>query len=81
MKRICRYLQGTQYNVLVFNPSKKLDVDCYADTDFAGLWGHVYPQDSICARSRTGFVVIFAKLLSFVYVKTTDRDSSFYFTF
>ena len=81
MKRICRYLQGTKENGLVFNLSKKLVVDCYADTYFAGLWGHVYPQDPICARSRTGFVVIFAKLLSFVYVKTTDKDRSFYSTF
>ena len=44
----------------MFNPSKKLVVDCYADADFAGLWGHEDPQDPICARSRTGFVVTFA---------------------
>ena len=60
MKRICRYLQGTNDNGLVFNLSKKLVVDCYADADFAGLWGHEDPQDPICARSRTGFVVTFA---------------------
>ena len=60
MKRICRYLQGTKDNGLVFNPSKKLMVDCYADADFAGLWGHEDPQDPICARSRTGFVITFA---------------------
>ena len=60
MKRICRYLQGSKNNRLVFNPSKKLDVDCYADKDFAELWGHEDPQDPICARSRTGFVVTFA---------------------
>ena len=59
MKRICKYLQGTKYNGLVFNPSKKLVVDCYADTDFVGLWGHVDTQDPICTRSRTGFVVTF----------------------
>ena len=60
VKRICRYLQGTKNNGLVFNPSKKLVVDCYADADFAGLWGHENPQDPICARSRTGFVVTIA---------------------
>ena len=43
VKRICRYLQGTKENGLVFNPSKKLVVDCYADADFAGLWGHEDP--------------------------------------
>ena len=60
MKRICRYLQGTKENGLVFNPSKKMVVDCYDDADFAGLSGHEYPQDPICVRSRTGFVVTFA---------------------
>ena len=44
----------------MINPYKKLIVDCYADTDFTGLWGYENPQDPICARSRTGFVVTFA---------------------
>ena len=35
VKRIHRYLQGTNENGLLFNPSKKLVVDCYADADFA----------------------------------------------
>ena len=60
MKRMCQYLQGTKDNGLVFNPSKKLVVDCYADADFAGLWGQEDPQDPICARGRTGFVVTFS---------------------
>ena len=60
MKRICRYLQGTKENGLLFNPYKKLVVYCYSDQDFAGLWGHENPQDPICARSRTVFVVTFA---------------------
>ena len=60
MKRICRYLQGAKDNGLVFNTSKKLVVDCYADAYFAGLWGHEYPQDPIFARIRNGFVVTFA---------------------
>ena len=60
VKRICSYLQRTKDNGLVFNTSNKLVVDCYADADFAGLWGHEYPQDPIYARSRTGFVVTFS---------------------
>ena len=59
LKRIFRYLQGTNDNGLVFNPSKKLLVGFYADADFAGLWGHENTQDPICARSRTGFGVTF----------------------
>ena len=34
-------------------------VDCYDDADFVGLWGHENPQEPICARSRTGFALIF----------------------
>ena len=37
VKRICRYIQGTKDNGIVFNISKKLVVDCYADEYFAGL--------------------------------------------
>ena len=59
MKRICRHIQGTKDNGLVFNPSKKLVVDYYADADFAGLWGHEDTQNPICDSSRTGFVVTF----------------------
>ena len=44
----------------MFNPSNKLVVDCYADANFAGLWGHEDPQDPIFARSRNGFMVTFA---------------------
>ena len=44
----------------MFNPFKKMVVYCYADTDFAGLWGHKNPQDPICDMSRTRFVVTFA---------------------
>ena len=69
MKRICRYLQGTKYNCLVFNPYKKLVVDCYADADFAGLWVHEDPKDPISARSRTLFVVTFANSPLFLVSK------------
>ena len=56
---ICRYIQVTKDNGLVFNRSKKLVVDCYTDADFAGLWGNANSQNPFCARSITGFVVTF----------------------
>ena len=55
VKRMCRYIQVTKDKGMMFNPYKKLMVDCYDDADFAGLWGHENPQVPICARSRTGF--------------------------
>ena len=51
VKNLCRYIHGTKANGLVCNPSKKLMVDYYADTDFAGLWGHEDPQAPNCDKS------------------------------
>ena len=44
----------------MFNPYKKLVVDCYSDADFAGLWGHEDHQEPIFSSSRNGFFVTFA---------------------
>ena len=77
MMRIYRYIQGTNDNGLLFNPSKTLVVDCYADADFVGLWGHENPQDPICAISRTGFVVTCANFpLFWVSKLLTEIDIS-----
>ena len=81
MKRICPYLQGTKDNGLVFNPSKKLVMDCYDDADFAGLWGHEDPQDPICTRSRTGFVVIFTNCYLLWMSKLQTEIGYFYSKF
>ena len=73
MKRICRYLQGSKENGLVFNPSKKLAVGFYANVDFDGLWRHENPQDPIFARNRTGFVVTFSNF-SLLWVSKLQTD-------
>ena len=59
MKRICWYLQGNKYKSLVFNPSKKVVLDCYAGVIFAGLRRHGNPRDPIFDRNRTELVVSF----------------------
>ena len=82
MKRIFRYIQGTKYNGLVFNPSKKMVADCYTGADFARFWGHENPQDPIFARSGTGFVVTFynfnllwvSKLQTYIALSTLHSD-------
>ena len=58
--RICRYLKGTKQDGMIFRPSKNMMVDCYADADFAGLWGAEDPHDPVCVKSRTGYVVTIA---------------------
>ena len=50
-------------------------VYCYADADFAGLWGHEDPQYPICAISRTGFVVTFANC-PLLWVSKLQREIS-----
>ena len=39
VKRIVRYLIGTKEEGLSFGSDSKLNLEAYADADFAGLWG------------------------------------------
>ena len=57
LKRIGRYLQGTQDKGLILHPSKDMTLNCYVDADFAGIWGNEDPHDSTSVRSRTGFII------------------------
>ena len=59
IKRILRYLKGTRYKGLFFNPTDDLKVDCYVDTDFAGLWEVEDNQDPLCVKSRSGYLLTF----------------------
>jgi hypothetical protein len=45
---------------MVINPTKELTLDAYPDADFAGMYGHEKPSDPACAKSRSGFVIVFA---------------------
>jgi hypothetical protein len=57
LKQIGRYLKGTLTKGLILNPSKTLNIDCYPDADFAGLWTRDNKQDPHCVRSQTGYVI------------------------
>jgi hypothetical protein len=35
-------------------------IDAYPDADFAGMYGHEEHTDPACAKSRIGFIIIFA---------------------
>ena len=37
-----------------------LNIDAFPDADFAGMYGHEKPTDPACAKSRSGFVIVFA---------------------
>lgn len=58
--RICRYLKGTRDQGLILKPGSNLKVDCFVDADFGGLFGVEDPNDPVCAKSRTGYVIMLA---------------------
>ena len=82
MKHICRYLQGVKDNGLLFQPSNDLQLDCYVDADFAGLWNYESDQDPVCVRSRTGYVMTLggcpiqwsSKLQTEIALSTTEAE-------
>ena len=57
VKRIVRYLQGTKDKGLIIKPTQNLQIDLYADADFAGLWNSEDDQDPICVKSRSGYIL------------------------
>ena len=59
VKRILRYLKGTKTGGMKLEPSGKLNVDCYVDADFVGLWKVEDDQDPISVKSRSGHLITF----------------------
>ena len=46
---------------MILTPSKEcLAADCYVDADFAGQWNSEDPQDPLCVKSRTGYMLMVA---------------------
>jgi hypothetical protein len=82
VKHICRYLQGVKDNGLTFKPSSDLQLDCYVDADFAGLWNYERDQDPVCVKSRTGYVMTLggcpilwnSKLQTEIALSTTESE-------
>ena len=82
IKRICRYLKGTRTEGLTFQPTNVLNMDCYVDADFAGLWNVEDPEMALSVKSRTGYVITLAgcpmvwasKLQQMVALSTTESE-------
>jgi hypothetical protein len=80
--RICRYLKGTSMRGLIFKPEDKMRLDCYVDTDFAGLYNAEDHQDPVCVRSRTGYcltlgscpVLVVSKLQTEIALSTVEAE-------
>ena len=80
--RICRYLLGTREKGLRFKPGELLQLDCYVDADFAGLYNVESHDDPVCVKSRTGYVLTLgscpllwvSKLQTEVTLSTTEAE-------
>ena len=57
IKRIGRYLKATREKGLIMKPNSDMNLELYADSDFAGLWNVENPDDPISVRSRTGYII------------------------
>ena len=61
LKRIGRYLISTRDQGLIIRCDQDrsiLDIECFVDADFAGMFSHEDKNDPHCVRSRTGFVIM-----------------------
>jgi hypothetical protein len=82
VKHICCYLQGVKDDGLTFKTSADLQLDCYIDADFAGLWNYESDQDPVCVKSRTGYVMTLggcpiqwnSKLQTEIALSTTEAE-------
>ena len=43
---------------LIMTSNNDLNVDCYVNSNFAGLWSYEEAQDLTCMKSRRGYVVL-----------------------
>jgi hypothetical protein len=57
LKRIGKYLKHTRGKGLVLKPSKNLNIDCFVDADFCGLWLQEDNHDPVSIKSCTGFTI------------------------
>lgn len=82
VKRICRYLLRTKDRGLNFQPDPQRGLECFVDADWAGSWQEQSSCDPLSAKSRTGYVIMYAgcpivwasKMQSLVALSTTEAE-------
>ena len=58
VKTIVRYLARTKDKGTIVTPTGKLELDCYVDADFGGLYRREPDDDPNSVRSRTGYIIM-----------------------
>ena len=82
VKRIVRYLAGTKNLGTIMKPDETLSLDCYSDSDFAGLYKVDPMEDESSAKSRMGFIISLggcplvwqSKLISSICLATAEAE-------
>ena len=59
VKRILCYLKATSTKGMIMTPTMEHRVDCYVDSDFAGIFAVEHAQDPVSVKSRTGYIVMY----------------------
>jgi hypothetical protein len=57
IKTIVRYLSRTHDKGIIMRPNGQLNLDCYVDADFGGLYKREPDLEPAAVRSRTGYLV------------------------
>ena len=59
IRRIGKYLLGTQNKGIIFSPNPKQGLECFVDADFSGNWTAVDSEDPENVLSRTGYIIFY----------------------
>ena len=57
IKTIARYLKCTAEKGMIMKPTGKLQLECFVDAEFAGLYHQEPDDDPNAVRSRTGYLI------------------------
>ena len=61
LNKLAQYLKNTQDRGIVLDPNYDIfKVDAYPNADFSEMNGHKRHDNTECAKSRTGFIIMFA---------------------
>ena len=62
VEHLVKYLAGTKDKGIIISPKGDPIIEIYADADFCGNWNKLTaPNDASTAKSRTGYLIMFAK--------------------
>jgi hypothetical protein len=82
LKRILRYLKGTNDKGIILKPNREAGIQCYVDADFAGGYMSETSDEPVSVFSRTGYAIFYlgcpivwvSKLQSEISLSTVEAE-------